>query len=125
MSDIIKWQGSAVDVQARLVPRFCWLTASIDVFLNDLCILRTVGSFKFTGSSSSTFTHSGSTHTAELTWGISGFRSFPYKLRIDGTSVSDARVYVRNWPAAYVAGAFIGVLLGAFVLLILYLVHHT
>jgi len=96
MSEIIKWQDSPVDVQARLIPRFLWSTASIDVFLGEQCILRTGGQLKFTGSHSSTFIHSGSTHTAELSWGVGFLRWFPYKLRIDGTPVSDARVYVRD-----------------------------
>jgi len=50
MSEIIRWQDSAVDVQARLDPRFLWSTASIDVFLDEECIFRTGGQLKATGS---------------------------------------------------------------------------
>jgi hypothetical protein len=98
MNEIIQWQGGLVEVQAQLVPRFLWSTASIDVFLDKQCILRTGGRLKPTGSHFATFTHSGSTHTAELSWGHGFLVSFPYKLRIDGTPVSEARVRVRNWP---------------------------
>jgi hypothetical protein len=90
MSDVIKWQGSAVDVQARLVPRYLWNTASVDVFLDGQRILRTGGQFKFTGSYSTTFTRAGSTHKAELSWGLCGLSfSFPYRLQIDGAPVAD------------------------------------
>jgi hypothetical protein len=98
MSEIIQWHGSPIDVQARLVPRFLWSTASIDVFVDQQCILRTGGQLKATGSHSTTFTHSGSTYTAELSWGCGLLFSFPYKLRIDGTPISEARVRVQNWP---------------------------
>ena len=33
MSEVIQWQDSPVDVKARLIPRFLWSPASIDVFL--------------------------------------------------------------------------------------------
>jgi hypothetical protein len=106
MSEVIKWQSSVVDVQARLVPRYLWNTASVDVFLDGQRILRTGGQFKFTGSYSTTFTHAGSTHTAELSWGLCGLSfSFPYRLRIDGAPVVDSRVRVRNWPIALIVAA--------------------
>jgi hypothetical protein len=103
MNEVIKWQGSTVDVQARLVPRFLWNTASIDVFLDGQPILRTGGRFKFTGSHSSPFTHAGSTHTAELSWGFCGLSfSIPYQLRVDDAPVVASRVQIRNWPVALV-----------------------
>ena len=112
MSEAIKWQDSPVDVQARLVPRFLWVTASIDVFLGEQCILCTGGQLKFTGSHSTTFTHSGSTHTAELSWGTSGLSSsFPYRLQIEGTPVSASRVPIRNWPMGFVGAILIAVVL--------------
>jgi hypothetical protein len=112
MSKVIQWQDSTVDVQARLVPRFLWSTASIDVFLGGQCILRTGGQMKFTGSHSTTFTYSGSTHTAELSWGASGLSlSFPYQLRLDGVPVVDLRVHIRNWPLGLVAWILIAAVL--------------
>ena len=121
MSEIIQWQGSRVDVRARLIPRFLWTTASIDVFLDEQCILRTGGQMKCTGSYSTTFTHSGSAHTAELAWGYGFLFSFPYKLRIDGTAVSEARVRVQNWPL----GLIFAFLVAAALLAIFHLVHHA
>jgi hypothetical protein len=103
MSEVIKWQGSTVDVQARLVPRYLWNTASIDVFLDGQQILRTGGGFKFTGSHSTPFNHAGSTHMAEVSWGFCGLSfSIPYQLRVDGTPVAASRVQIRNWPVALV-----------------------
>jgi hypothetical protein len=98
MSEVIRWQGGRVEVQARLVPRFLWSTASIDVSLEGRCILRSGGQMKATGSHAATFNHSGSAHTAEVSWGYGFLRSFPYKLRIDGISICAGRVDVRNWP---------------------------
>lgn len=106
MNEIIKWQGSNVEVQAHFVPRFLWTTATIDVFLEEQCILRTGGQFKFVGSHSSSFTHAGVTHVAEVSWdGSRSFSlfSFPYRLRIDGTPIAAARAHIRNWPLGLTA----------------------
>jgi hypothetical protein len=97
---MITWQDRAVRVQARLIPRFLWTTASIDVFLDDECILRTGGQLKPTGAHSAEFGYKGVVHRAELTWGRGAFRSFPYRLEIDGAPVSESRVAVQNWPIA-------------------------
>jgi len=112
MSEVVTWKDSRVDVQAWLVPRFIWMTASIDVYLGEQCILRTGGQLKSTGSQSTTFSYAGSTHTAELKWGASGFSfSFPYVFRIDGVAVEVSRVRVRNWPIALVPAIFLIVFL--------------
>jgi|SRR3974390_9977 hypothetical protein len=106
MSEAIKWQGRRVEVQARLVPRYLWNTASIDVFLDGQPILKTGGGFKFTGSSSASFTHEGSSHKADLSWGFCGLSfSIPYQLRINNAPVAAARVPIRNWPVALVVVA--------------------
>lgn len=106
MGEVARWQGSPVDVQARLVPRFLWTTASIDVFLDGECILRTGGQWKFTGTQSSTFTRAGSTHTAELKWGVGGL-SFPCELTIDGVRVAAARVHIENCPIGFLVAAVV------------------
>jgi hypothetical protein len=112
MSEVVNWQGSAIDVQAWLVPRLLWTTASIDVFLDEFCILRTGGSAKLAGSTSSTFTHSGSTHTAELSWGMAGLLPvFPYRLQIDGITIATSRVGVRNWPLLLIPSVLLAVVL--------------
>lgn len=122
MNHLVTWQGCLVDVQASLVARYLWHTASIDVTLDGRPILQTGGQLKATGSCSTTFTHSGSTHTAQLSWGISVFGlSFPYQLRIDGVPLVASRVQVRNWPISMV------VMTGekmALVAAIFYVIHH-
>jgi len=110
-NEAIEWQDGKVEVEARLVPRFFWTTASINVFLGGQCILRTGGQLKLTGSHSTTFTHSGAEHTAELSWGLSGLVSFPYQLQIDGLVVSAARVRILNWPIGLIAMVVIMTLL--------------
>jgi len=112
MSEIITWQDKPVEVQARMVPRYLWSTASIEVFLDGQLILSTGGQIKFTGSQSTRFNYSGASHTAELNWGGSGFGfSFPYRLVIDGVPVSAARVRVRNWPIGVIAAIAIAAVL--------------
>ena len=93
MNEIAFWQGRAVTVDAH--PVFP-VAASINVYLDGECILRTGGQPDLTGSYSKTFTQGGSNHTAEVRWGKSiwGF-SFPYELFIDGAQVAAARVQVR------------------------------
>jgi hypothetical protein len=99
MSEIIEWQGSKVEVRARLVPRYFWNTASIDLYMDGQQILQTGGQLKLKGSSSTSFTHANRTHIVVLNWGSSGLRfSFPYELRIDGASVATSRVRIQNWP---------------------------
>jgi len=82
MSEKYSMARQPVDVQARLVPRFLWSTASIDVFLDKQSILRTGGKFE---SHRFTFcdVHAFRFHaTAELSWGYGLLFSFPYKLVI-------------------------------------------
>jgi len=120
MSKIIKWRDSTVEVQARLVPRWLWTTASIDVLVDGRTILRTGGQMKFTGSHSTQFTHSGATHAAELCWGAGGVSlSIPYQLRLDGVAVSDSQVPVRNWPVGLVGA----ILMAAVVVMIFRSIH--
>ena len=120
MNEAIKWQNTTVEVQARLIPRFLWTTASIDVFLDGQCILRTGGQMKCTGLYSTGFTHSGFKHTAALSWGYGFLFSFPYKLQIDGAPITEARVHVRNWPLGLIWGVLAAGLFYAILHLILY-----
>jgi hypothetical protein len=43
------WNGSRVGIAARLVPRFAWQTASIELAIGDQVVLRTGGVFKVVG----------------------------------------------------------------------------
>jgi hypothetical protein len=90
-----RWNGRTVEVTARLIPRYFWSTASIDVFLDGECILRTGGRMKMIGSSEAEFHHDGALHVMKLTWGRAHGLSFPYQLWIDG-----AKVLVSNVPIA-------------------------
>ncbi|HEY2253415.1 MAG TPA: hypothetical protein VGH74_20215 [Planctomycetaceae bacterium] len=83
-----EWRGRAIEVTARLIPRCLWTTASIDVFVDAECVLRTGGQMAATGSSTAQFYDSGMTHDIELQWGVGGLRSFPVKIVIDGQIVN-------------------------------------
>jgi len=108
---MISWRDKPVRVQASYVPRYLWTTASIDVFWDDRCILRTGGQAKLTGSHSASFSNGGPEQQVELIWGHSrGFR-FPYQLRIDGVVIDDSHVQVENWYMigipAFIIAAFL------------------
>jgi hypothetical protein len=105
------WRDKTVRVQARLVPRFLWTTASIDVFLGEHRILRTGGLFKWTGSRSVVFAEGNSQHEAVLTWGRVHRHRFPYQLQIDGIDLDSAYVIVENWRMGYIPGFLILALL--------------
>jgi len=110
-----QWNGSRLAVTAKLVPRYLWQTASIDVFLDEQCILRTGGQFKFVGSHASEFEYRGTTHSAVLKGGFASLRSFPFRLTLDGQAVLESRVHMSNWPIAlwpWVVLASIFILLG-------------
>ena len=100
MSVGTNWKGQPVVVTSTLVPRYLWQTASIDVFLNNGCVLRTGGQFKFTGSHTSHFTNSGTKHEITVRWGWARMRSFPIELSIDGEQLLKSRVYTGNWVLA-------------------------
>jgi hypothetical protein len=91
-----RWNGRSVEVTARLISRYFWSTASIDVFLDGECILRTGGQLKTIGSSEAEFHHDGSLHVVKLSWGQARGLSFPYQLWIDGSKVLVSRVPVAN-----------------------------
>lgn len=120
MNDAVQWQGSTIEVQARLVPRFLWTTASIDVFVGGQCVLRSGGRMKLIGCCSQTFAHSGGEHLAEVSWGASLLYSFPYQLRIDGVHIREGRVRVRNWGL----GLILPLVLLGFLALILWFFHQ-
>ena len=91
------WNNRNITVNAWYIPKFLWTTASIDVFLDQECILRTGGQAKLTGGHSGAFTHEGAQHQVELTWGQStGDFAFPYRVFIDAQPVDEGIVRVEN-----------------------------
>ena len=91
------WNGLPVAVSARLVPRFAWQTASIDLVIGEQVVMRTGGVFKFVGQVVGSFEARGSSHQATLEWGRGTLRSFPYRLAVDGVPLRRGRVNVDNW----------------------------
>lgn len=114
---IPNWRGSEIRVTAKLVPRFLWSTASIDVFIKNKCILQTGGQLKITGAYSTSFTDdAGGHHRAELAWGRASLRSFPFRLQIDGEPIADSRVKIENWPLVFLLPGLLLLMLGACIL---------
>jgi hypothetical protein len=113
----VTWHGSTVHVQSRQVPKYLWTTASIDVYLNDECVLQTGGKLNPTGSCSATFNHEGATHTVDLSWGVGIWYSFPYQLRINGIPIIASRVRANNWYMGLIVGVIFGTILGAIIFL--------
>ena len=84
-------------ITARLVPRYAWHSASIDVAVSDRIVLRTGGVLKLVGTHVEMFAIDGVEHGVEVTWGKASLRSFPFSLNIDGLPVVASRVPIANW----------------------------
>ena len=95
------WNEVEVSVSSRIIPRYMWTTATIDVAIDGTVVLRTGGVSKSLGGQTAMFMVGGSEHRADLTWGRHSGRSFPFTLKIDGAQVADSRVRIENWWAAY------------------------
>ena len=99
--NLIRWENTTVGVTAELVSRWLYTTASIDVYVDGNCVLRTGGVWRFWGTQSAVFTHDGKSHPAELSWG-SGKNDFGYALKIDGQGVLKGRVRPDNMTAGLI-----------------------
>jgi hypothetical protein len=99
-----RWRDIDVEVRARVVPRYFWTTASIDVYLDGQCLIRTGGAWKLKGTQQAEFTRKGQTRVVELSWRspIRGMR-FPYRLSIDGEQILDETVSPANWLLVFIS----------------------
>jgi len=97
---IAEWRGRAVEVTGHLIPRYLWTTASIDVFIDSECVLRTGGQLKSVGGTTADFYDSGSTHEIALHWRCPLLTGFPIRITIDGELVAESYVTVDNWQLA-------------------------
>jgi hypothetical protein len=101
LSRIGEWRGRSVEVTGRLIPRFLWMTASIDVYIDSECVLQTGGQLMVVGGSTAQFYNSGSTHEIALEWGYPGISGFPIWINIDGEFIAESRVTIDNWPLSF------------------------
>lgn len=95
------WKRESVTVTARLVPKYLFTTASIDVDIGGKLILASGGVNKVVGAQEHSFEHDGQTHLAEITWGVAKSNSFPVQLFLDGVLVFDSTVKISNWWLMY------------------------
>jgi hypothetical protein len=63
---MVTWNGHEILVRSRLIPRYFWTTASIDIYLDQTCILKTGGVLKILGDCSAEFTADNATHIVTL-----------------------------------------------------------
>jgi len=91
------WNGFALRVSARLVRRYAWQTASIELAIDDKVVLETGGVPKFVGVMTQAFEVQGSRHVAKIQWGRGLLKSFPYQVSIDNVEVRRGRVEIGNW----------------------------
>ncbi len=91
------WEDGKITVTSTLLPKILWQTASIDVFLNEKCLLKTNGQLKITGSHTAQFTHNTVNHEVILIWGTGGLRTFPIEVSIDGKQIIKSEIYTSNW----------------------------
>jgi hypothetical protein len=95
------WSGVPIRVSAIAVPRYAWLTISIDVTVHDRKVLRTGGVMKVLGVHTETVELAGARRRMDLSWGAFARGSFPFSLAIDGVVVLESRVAARYWWVAY------------------------
>jgi hypothetical protein len=95
------WKGVPVQVTSKIISRYAWTTATIDVSINGKTILRTGGVAKIAGDTTAAFEHEHTRHQAVLRWQKGTLRSFPFQLEIDGVLIADSRVAVSNWWIAW------------------------
>jgi hypothetical protein len=91
------WNGVPVIITCRLIKRYVWTTASIDIWVDGNLVLRSGGVLRITGSRTESFYFDTATHEATLAWRAGRLLSFPFKLVIDGTVVVESRVFIENW----------------------------
>ena len=111
------WEGEHLSVSCRMVSRFAWTSASIDVAIGDRPILRTGGVPKRVGTHVESFEYRGTRHAAQLSWGVARRRGFPFTLTIDGVCVLESHVPIANWWLSW--WPFYGTITAALVWLIL------
>ena len=113
-AETLNWQNGKLDVRARMTPKYLWTTASIDVYLDEFCILKTGGQLTTKGMKISDFQYNGLNHVVELSWTPPRNGLFyPFRLAINQKIVDNAEVYVRNWPMAIIGALMIvGIVFG-------------
>jgi hypothetical protein len=97
-----KWLGETIEVTARAIPKYLWLTTSIDVFVAGRCIHRTGGKMKRVGSSYGKFEYNGRPHKIEVQWSKARRFRFPVQVFIDEMLIDNTEVLVTNWPVTYI-----------------------
>ena len=108
----VNWNGSPVEITARLLPRKAFFAASIDVHVAGETRLRTGGVFKLTGEHEEEFNSAGHKHNMTLSWGKAAPRSFPVTLKINGSVIAEQSVPISNWYFAYWPWLLLALLLG-------------
>lgn len=104
-------EGRAITVAARLVPKFLWFTAAIEVFVDGQRLLSSGGRLALSGTEAAFFNGiDGSPHDLQLSWnaltGYSGYSRYSryglvpqlhYTLVVDGSARARGEVGAQNW----------------------------
>jgi hypothetical protein len=106
-----KWRGSVIRVDANASPRKLWQNVSIDVFVDNACVLSTACYARFAQSATSAFENLGSSHAVKLNFGPRSIRSAPYTLLIDGIVIIASRVRIQNWYLGLISAVVMAVIL--------------
>jgi hypothetical protein len=90
----------------------------VDVYLDNLRVIRTGGVFKLSGAPTAEFERDGKHHVMQLSW--MSRTTIRYQLCVDGQSVLESRVlFPRNWPLLFLPALAIYLLMTA----VEYLMH--
>lgn len=94
-----EWNGHCIRVQSALVPRYFWTSASVDAYVDQSCVIKTGGVFRFSGIETGDLNDRGKNHVMQMAWNVGGRDlAVRYELAIDGHVLLKSRVFPRNWP---------------------------
>jgi hypothetical protein len=90
--NLIQWNDESLFIRAEYLPKFFWLTASIDLLVDGIAVISTGGQFKFKGTASKQIDIKGSIHQVRLDWGSFLIASCPCTLIIDNLEIAKLNI---------------------------------
>ena len=99
----IRWHDRLLEVKAHAIPRYCWLTVSIDVHVDGAAVIRTGGVLRSKAINEAQLDEQGQHDSLKLSW-RSPFQGmdFPFQLSVDEQVIIDSKVRPQNWPMVFI-----------------------
>ena len=94
--ETIRRLGHTFAVRGRLVPRRLFTTASLDVWIDGCCVLRSGGVPQAGGRVEADVELNDGAHVVALAWGTAKGAAFPVVVTLDGVVVEERDVEIDN-----------------------------